>query len=112
MTSNNYKKIFHLVFSYFLIFLPFAAIMIFGYASSDPLEYRFYHTCIFYKKMYQVYFHNIFTVAVFISLIVFSVKNSWLWYKKQSADSLVLLYFINSFLLGLFGVFFLLMLLV
>lgn len=54
MTSNNYKKIFHLVFSYFLIFLPFAAIMIFGYASSDPLEYRFYQSDCFFGKKFLV----------------------------------------------------------
>lgn len=107
---NTQDKFFHIVISYVLIFLPFMAMIFACLMAKYDMVYSINKAVRAYHFIYNSYFYNSFGAYTGIFYCLFSIISTVIFYKKANEITLYLLYFANSFLLGIFGVLILILL--
>lgn len=99
------KKIFHILLSYLLSFIVFFILFVF------IEKYTFINFYSTFFKVINAYlwalflvFLNLFSFLFFLSYVVVSIFITYFWYKYHTLKNLLLLYFINGILSGIFAI--------
>lgn len=101
---NSYRRIFHIIFSYILIFLPII-INFLGYLFTGyDIGFCIKNSIRLYKFIFSSYFEPYYFLITHIILCFFSVHRTIKFWKHPTRKNLSWLYLVNSVLLGIIGI--------